>query len=208
MLVNLYLNLLLLLSITTGSVLALEQSANRSSSTINSSSVISTTTSDLQTYLCASSFRELQATHKTAQSCKSVPCPSGLFCFEYTVAITDDNNTTVDVGHEIILQPTTTSTTNYARELASNLHITVEMQDNYNHGVNCTLAMADWSLCYTKNVLLDYWGDEDYSDPNFQIYFSSIHRVLQVHSPDFEHQHVTGDLTYIQPSPSRDYNQI
>ena len=88
MLVNLYLNLLLLLSITTGSVLALEQSANRSSSTINSSSVISTTTSDLQTYLCASSFRELQATHKTAQSCKSVPCPSGLFCFEYTVAIT------------------------------------------------------------------------------------------------------------------------
>jgi hexosaminidase len=76
------------------------------------------------------------------------------------------------------------------------------MQDNYNHGVNCTLAMADWSLCYTQNVLLDYWGDEDYLDPNFLIYFSSIHRVLQVHSPDFVHQHVTGDLTYIQPSPT------
>ena len=36
----------------------------------------------------------------------------------------------------------------------------------------------------------------------FQIYFSAIHRVLQVNHPDFEHTHVVGDLTYIQPTSS------
>mmetsp|Transcript_44497 Transcript_44497/g.87284 ORF Transcript_44497/g.87284 Transcript_44497/m.87284 type:complete len:874 (+) Transcript_44497:265-2886(+) len=36
----------------------------------------------------------------------------------------------------------------------------------------------------------------------FKIYFSSIHRVLQVNSPDFVHEHVVGDLTYIKPTSS------
>jgi len=83
--------------------------------------------------------------------------------------------------------PPTTTSTNYARgwhPICTSLWMwNVEMQDNYNHGVNCTLVMADWSLCYIQYVLIDYWGDEDYLDPNFQIYFSSIHCVLQDTQP-------------------------
>jgi hexosaminidase len=36
----------------------------------------------------------------------------------------------------------------------------------------------------------------------FNLYFSSIHRLLQVNHPDFEHHHVVGDLTYIKPTAS------
>ena len=99
MLVRLLLLLLLcLLSLTTGNVRAgIVQS---STSTIN-------TTSNVQVYLCASSYSELLTSHMTAQSCDTIPCPSGMFCFDYMGAITDDNNSTVNVvvNNEIILQP-------------------------------------------------------------------------------------------------------
>lgn len=36
----------------------------------------------------------------------------------------------------------------------------------------------------------------------FELYFSSIHRLLQVDHPDFDHMHVIGDLTYIKPNAS------
>jgi hexosaminidase len=38
----------------------------------------------------------------------------------------------------------------------------------------------------------------------FKIYFSNIHRLLQVNHDDFPQQHVTGDLTYITPTASFD----
>lgn len=74
------------------------------------------------------------------------------------------------------------------------------MEENFNHTANC--SMADWNFCYTKNVLIDYWGLDDYVDNEFKIFFSSIHRVLQVNHSDFEYQHVVGDLTYLKPSSS------
>eukprot|EP00580_Thalassiosira_gravida_P009129 CAMPEP_0201628794 /NCGR_PEP_ID=MMETSP0493-20130528/3655_1 /ASSEMBLY_ACC=CAM_ASM_000838 /TAXON_ID=420259 /ORGANISM="Thalassiosira gravida, Strain GMp14c1" /LENGTH=816 /DNA_ID=CAMNT_0048099649 /DNA_START=1 /DNA_END=2451 /DNA_ORIENTATION=- len=74
------------------------------------------------------------------------------------------------------------------------------MGKNFGHDADC--SMADWGLCYTQTLTLEYLGDGDYSDNEFNIYFSSIHRLLQVNHPDFEHHHVVGDLTYIKPTAS------
>lgn len=50
----------------------------------------------------------------------------------------------------------------YALELADKLQIHIEMNENFDHGVDCSLA--DWQLCYTKTLMIDYLGDEDYTD--------------------------------------------
>ena len=102
----------------------------------------------------------------------------------------DNNNSTVDVGDETILQPTTHHHLyQLCKGLASNLHLTVDVECGNARQLQswCELhiIMADWSLCYIQYVLIDYWGDKDYLDPNFQIYFSSIHCVLQVIGADF-----------------------
>lgn len=36
----------------------------------------------------------------------------------------------------------------------------------------------------------------------FKIYFSAIHRLLEVENEDFEFGHIMGDLTYIEPTSS------
>jgi hypothetical protein len=61
---------------------------------------------------------------------------------------------------ETILIPA--SSNERAMELASNLHVMMQMQENFNHDADC--SMADWTLCYTQHLLLDYWGDGDYMD--------------------------------------------
>ena len=50
----------------------------------------------------------------------------------------------------------------YALELADKLQIHIEMNENFDHGVDCSLA--DWQLCYTKTLMIEYIGDEDYTD--------------------------------------------
>jgi len=88
-----------------------------------------------------------------------------------------------------------------ASKLASGLRVMIEQDKNFDHDdVDC--SMAEWGLCYTQNLMLDYSGHDDYMDHQFQIYFSSIHRLNQVNHPDFEYHHVVGDLTYIKPKPS------
>ena len=136
---------------------------------------------------CATSFAELATSCSTAINCSNQTCPSGLFCFASECKDNESINTT-------------SVPTNYALDLASNLHVTIEMEKNFNHTANC--SMADWNFCYTKNVLLNYWGLDDYVENQFKIFFSSIHRVLQADHPDFEYQHVVGDLTYLKPSSS------
>lgn len=77
--------------------------------------------------------------------------------------ITEGINTT-DVGATTtVMNPTTLNDdTQYANELASKIKITIEMEKNFDHGVDCSLG--DWELCYTKNVIIDYFGDLDYSN--------------------------------------------
>lgn len=57
---------------------------------------------------------------------------------------------------------TTTVSTNNALELASNLHVTVSMGKNFEHGADC--SRGDWGLCYTQEVMVEYTGDDDYVD--------------------------------------------
>jgi hypothetical protein len=50
----------------------------------------------------------------------------------------------------------------HAAKFASALKISIEMDKNFDHNANCSLG--DWGLCYTKTVVIDYLGDEDYQD--------------------------------------------
>mmetsp|Transcript_29778 Transcript_29778/g.61261 ORF Transcript_29778/g.61261 Transcript_29778/m.61261 type:complete len:530 (+) Transcript_29778:134-1723(+) len=89
-----------------------------------------------------------------------------------------------------------------ASTLASNLSVNIDMEKNFDHGVDCSELGADWSLCYTRSLTLAYSGSEEYTNSQFKIYFSAIHRLLEVQNEDFEFGHVMGDLTYIEPTSS------
>ena len=91
---------------------------------------------------------------------------------------------------------------NLATTLANNLHLSIQMRANFNHNIDCASYFADWSLCYIQTFTFRYTGLEDYTNVEFKIYFSSIHRVLHVDHPEFEYEHVVGDLTYITPTAS------
>ena len=51
---------------------------------------------------------------------------------------------------------------NYASKLASDLHVMIDMENNFDHSADC--SMADWGLCHTQTLMLDYTGVEDYLD--------------------------------------------
>ena len=51
---------------------------------------------------------------------------------------------------------------NSAYLLANSLRIMVQMDKNYDHGVDCSLG--DWGLCYTKTVMIDYLSEENYTN--------------------------------------------
>jgi hypothetical protein len=54
------------------------------------------------------------------------------------------------------------TSSNLAVQLASSLRVMVEMGENFDHGVDCSLG--DWGLCYTKTLMVDYLGDADYAE--------------------------------------------
>ena len=49
-----------------------------------------------------------------------------------------------------------------AAKLASELYVMVDMGENFDHGGDCSLA--DWGLCHTQDLVLEYQGEEDYLD--------------------------------------------
>lgn len=51
-----------------------------------------------------------------------------------------------------------------ASTLASNLSVKIEMDKNFDHGVDCSELGADWSLCYTRSLTLAYDGSEEYTN--------------------------------------------
>ena len=55
-----------------------------------------------------------------------------------------------------------TDSTDYASELASNLHVMVDMGANFDHPEDCSLG--DWGLCYTQTLTLEYTGATAYLD--------------------------------------------
>jgi hypothetical protein len=54
------------------------------------------------------------------------------------------------------------TSSNLAVQLASSLRVMVEMGENFDHGVDCSLG--DWGLCYTKTLMVDYLGDANYAE--------------------------------------------
>jgi hypothetical protein len=112
---------------------------------------VTLTTDNPNNYYCGST--DLEA----ADLC--LPCPSGSLsectdpshgCFA-GVTCAPAATTTVSDG-----------TTQYAVDLASKLILTIQMEKNFDHGVDCSLG--DWGLCYTKTVIVDYLGDAAYAD--------------------------------------------
>ena len=49
-----------------------------------------------------------------------------------------------------------------AAKLASKLHIMINMGENFDHSADC--SMADWGLCHTQDLILEYQGADDYLD--------------------------------------------
>ena len=139
-------------TITTAAVL------NAVMTTTPPSSTFATPTTTSEALLCATSMEELQTSCAKAASCSSIQCPSGMFCFSFKCAGAIEGVNSDATMDETILIPT--SSNERAMELASNLYVMMEMQENFNHDADC--SMADWTLCYTQNLLLDYWGDGDY----------------------------------------------
>ena len=57
---------------------------------------------------------------------------------------------------------TTAANTNMASKLASDLRVMVKMEKNFENDADC--SMAEWNLCYTRTLMLDYSGDVDYTN--------------------------------------------
>eukprot|EP00956_Cyclotella_meneghiniana_P006612 scaffold8745_cov32-Cyclotella_meneghiniana.AAC.2 len=110
----------------------------------------------------------------TCRMCDLIRCCDGVNTYANCNTASMDGNesstattTTLPAGDggvaTTVVNPTTTNeNTQYANELAKNLKVTIEMEKNFDHGVDCSLG--DWGLCYTKNVIIDYFGDLDYSN--------------------------------------------
>ena len=49
-----------------------------------------------------------------------------------------------------------------AELFASELHVMVDMGQNFGHSADC--SMGDWGLCHTQHLILEYRGAEDYVD--------------------------------------------
>jgi hypothetical protein len=89
-----------------------------------------------------------------------LPCPTG------------DLSECADPSHGCFVGVTTCATSptvsstgtnrGYATDLSSRITITIQMEKNFDHGVECSLG--DWGLCYTKTVVIDYLGDADYTN--------------------------------------------
>jgi len=140
-------------------------SLSGSTATSNATTTTAGVTADAsnEELLCAPSIEELTtscAEGSRLASCASFPCPYGMFCYSFKCAVAVQYVESDTATNDTIIAPT--SFNEYALELASTLHVMMEMQENFNHDADC--SMADWNLCYTQNLSLDYWGSEDYLD--------------------------------------------
>jgi hypothetical protein len=100
-------------------------------------------------YFCGSSRQNAEQ--------KCIPCPSGLMsdCSDPTHACMKDVT---------VCSTTSTATSGFADELAPSLSVTVQMNKNFDHTSNIDCSPGDWGLCYTKTLLIDYFGDNPYEN--------------------------------------------
>lgn len=76
-------------------------------------------------------------------------------------------------------------------DLSQHLKITWELTRNFpDPPLLC--PEADGGNCFAATVRLDYGGPTMQGDRLWQMYFSSVRRVLRSESPNFQVDHVTG----------------
>ncbi|BCL77250.1 beta-N-acetylhexosaminidase [Jeongeupia sp. HS-3] len=82
--------------------------------------------------------------------------------------------------------------------IASQLGIKYTMQGNSQPGKECSALGADWASCFKIDVTFD--AASDINGKDWQIYFSSIRRILRVDNDQFKITHLTGDLYRLEPT--------
>eukprot|EP01134_Creolimax_fragrantissima_P004415 CFRG4415T1 len=83
-----------------------------------------------------------------------------------------------------------------AVDLATSLKITFEVHDNYLQ----TCEYANYGVCFTGSIQLDYLGTENITDKDWAIHFSSIRMLMQNNNTDFNITHTTGDNHILTPT--------
>lgn len=73
-----------------------------------------------------------------------------------------NNDTSTSLGSADQESTDTVSASNLAFDLASSMRVMIQMDKNFDHGIDCSLG--DWGLCYTKTLMIDYLGDADYGN--------------------------------------------
>jgi hypothetical protein len=73
-----------------------------------------------------------------------------------------NNDTSTSLGSADQESTDTVSASNLAFDLASSMRVMIQMDKNFDHGIDCSLG--DWGLCYTKTLMIDYLGGADYGN--------------------------------------------
>jgi hypothetical protein len=76
-------------------------------------------------------------------------------------------------------------------DLARSIKATVRVTENFpTMPLGCTTA--DGQVCFAADLLLENIGDKDYANTHWRLYMPWIHRIVNVTSPDFDFEHITG----------------
>ncbi|GGP20039.1 family 20 glycosylhydrolase [Silvimonas iriomotensis] len=85
------------------------------------------------------------------------------------------------------------------KELATQLQVHYAVVTNGLPAAQCGPLGADWASCYSANVTLTNSGPA-LNGKHWEIYFSSIRRILKLDTDQFTVTHLTGDLYRLQPT--------
>ncbi|MDR3426584.1 family 20 glycosylhydrolase [Silvimonas sp.] len=83
--------------------------------------------------------------------------------------------------------------------MAHQLNVQYDVIANGLDAAKCAPLGADWASCYSVDVTLTNTGAA-INGKDWEIYFSSIRRVLKVDTDQFKITHLTGDLYRLQPT--------
>ncbi len=87
-------------------------------------------------------------------------------------------------------------------QLANNLNLEYQVLNTHAGaaGVDCKAMEAEWAACQTARITLTNQGEAINPGQDFEIYFHSIRRILDLNSDEFEVTHLTGDLNKLTPT--------
>ncbi|KNC87349.1 hypothetical protein SARC_00539 [Sphaeroforma arctica JP610] len=94
----------------------------------------------------------------------------------------------------LVLLPTTYAIS--AAELAQNLKIEFQVHDNFVQECN----NADWMFCFSASTFIEYTGETDVLEKDWEIRFSSIRMLMENLDSEFNVTHTTGDNHIITPT--------